>query len=117
MTEYSTVVKVVDEGSGRPLAGLAVTLFDKDQFSRDDRLGSGATDAAGEVAFAYGERHFVDVEDRISGSLPDLYCVVHAPDGSEAFSTRAETLDNTPRRQIVVALPADVVARHGWAAG
>ncbi|HYW06965.1 MAG TPA: hypothetical protein VE913_08415 [Longimicrobium sp.] len=114
MMEYSTQVKVVDEATGRPLPGLAVALFDKDQFSRDDRLGSGATDAAGEVTFAYDDKHFSDVEDRISGSLPDLYCVVHAPDGSEAFSTRAETLDNTPRRQIVVAVPAEVVARHGW---
>jgi hypothetical protein len=114
MMEYSTRVKVVDGATGRPLAGLAVTLFDRDQFSRDDRLGSGATDAVGEVTFAYDDEHFTDVEDRISGSLPDLYCVVHAPDGSEAFSTRSETLDNTPRRQIVVTVPAEVVARHGW---
>jgi hypothetical protein len=65
------------------------------------------------VTFACDDEHFTDVEDRISGSL---YRVVRAPDGSEAFSTRAETLDDTPRRRIVVAVPAEVVALHGWAA-
>ncbi|HEX8359495.1 MAG TPA: hypothetical protein VF613_05285 [Longimicrobium sp.] len=112
MTHYTTTVRLVAEGSGRPLAGLRVSLFDHDRFSSDDLLGTGTTDAAGEVEFAYDTRDFADLEDRISGSLPDLYCVVYAADGSQIFSNEPLALDNTPRRLIAVELPADVVERH-----
>jgi hypothetical protein len=112
MTHYQTVVRVVDGGSGRPLAGLEVSLFDRDRFSADDLLGSGTTDASGEVPFEYHSGHFADLEDRVSGMLPDLYCVVRLR-GSEVYSTRTEAVDNTPRRLIEVSLPAEVVARHG----
>jgi hypothetical protein len=115
MASYTTVVRVVDEGTGLPLPGLRVTLLDSDRFSGDDRLGSGTTDDAGEARFEYTTAHFADLEDRMSGSLPDLYCVIHAADGGEIFTNRAETLDNTPRRRIDVALPAELVARHGLA--
>jgi hypothetical protein len=113
MTHYTTVVRVVDGGSGRPLAGLRVSLFDRDRFSQDDRLGEGTTDAGGEARFAYSTADFADLEDRMSGSLPDLYCVIHAPDGAEIFSSKDDALDNTPRRRIDVVLPAELVARHG----
>ena len=115
MAHYTTVVRVMDEGSGLPLPDLRVALFDRDRFSSDDRLGTGTTDAAGEVHFEYTTEQFADLEDRISGSLPDLYCVIQAADGSELFTNKAQALDNTPRRRIDVALPAEVVARHGLA--
>ena len=111
MTQYTTVVRVT--GQGVPLPNLRVSLFDRDRFSKDDRLGTGTTDAAGEVHFEYGTSDFADLEDRMSGSLPDLYCVVHAEDGSEIFTDKTQALDNTPRRRIDVELPADVVERHG----
>jgi hypothetical protein len=113
MTHYTTVVRVVDEASGRPLAGLRVSLFDSDRFSQDDLLGDGTTDSAGEARFEYSTADFADLEDRMSGSLPDLYCVIHAPDGREIFSSKDDALDNTPRRRIDVALPAELVARYG----
>lgn len=114
MMHYATVVRVVDGDSGLPLVGLHVSLFDRDRFSADDLLGTGTTDAAGQVSFDYDSSHFGDLEDRMSGTLPDLYCVVRW-EGAEVFSTRAEAVDNTPRRLIEVALPAEVVARHGLA--
>ncbi len=113
MTHYTTTVRVVAEKSGRPLPGLRVSLFDHDRFSSDDLLGTGTTNTAGEVEFAYHTRDFADLEDRISGSLPDLYCVVFAADGSQIFSNQPQALDNTPRRVMDVKLPADVVERHG----
>ncbi len=113
---YATTVRVVAEGSHRPLPGLRVSLFDHDRFSSDDLLGTGTTDAAGEVEFAYDTRDFADLEDRISGSLPDLYCVVYAADGSRIFSNQGYALDNTPRRLIAVELPAELVERHGLVA-
>ncbi|HEX8830559.1 MAG TPA: hypothetical protein VF705_05300 [Longimicrobium sp.] len=113
---YETTVRVTAEGSRRPLPGLRVSLFDHDRFSSDDLLGTGTTGATGEVHFAYATRDFADLEDRISGSLPDLYCVVYAADGEEIFSNQPQALDNTPRRTIAVEIPADVVARHGLVA-
>jgi hypothetical protein len=115
MTEYTTVVRVTGAGSGLPLPGLRVSLLDHDRFSTDDRLGTGTTDAAGEVHFHYSTADFADLEDRMSGSLPDLYCVIHAGDGTEIFTDKPSALDNTPRRRIDVELPADVVERHGLA--
>ena len=112
---YETTVRVVAEGSRRPLPGLRVSLFDHDRFSKDDLLGTGTTDAAGETHFEYHTKDFADLEDRISGSLPDLYCVVYAADGSELFSNQPQALDNTPRRVMMVELDAEVVARHGLA--
>lgn len=116
MAHYTTVVKVVDEGTGLPLPSLRVSLFDRDRFSSDDRLGTGTTDAAGEVVFEYTTEQFADLEDRMSGSLPDLYCVVETADGGELFSNKPQALDNTPRRRMEVAIPAEIVARHGLSA-
>jgi hypothetical protein len=113
MMNYATTVRVVAQGSHRPLPGLRVSLFDKDRFSADDLLGTGTTDAAGEFRFEYETKDFADLEDRISGSLPDLYCVVYAADGSQIFENHP--VDNTPRRTIIVELDAELVARHGLA--
>ena len=113
MTQYTTVVRVTDEGTTLPLAGLRVSLFDQDRFSSDDCLGTGTTDSAGEVRFAYSTKDFADLEDRMSGSLPDLYCVVHGADGAEIFTDKPLAVDNTPRQLIEVRLPSALVARHG----
>jgi hypothetical protein len=102
---YTTVVKVVEEGSNRALSGLKVSLFDRDTFSRDDLLGSGETDSGGEVRFDYKSEDFVDLDDRLGGVFPELYCVVYRADGGELHSTKADAVDNTPRKYITVAVP------------
>ena len=107
---YTTLVKVVEEGSGRPLSGLKVSLYDRDTFSRDDVLGSGDTDAAGEARFDYSSEDFVDLDDRLGGIFPELYVVVYRPDGTQLFSTKADAVDNTPRKFITVSIPADAPA-------
>jgi hypothetical protein len=104
--QYTTVVKVVEEGSNRPLAGVQVALFDRDTFSRDDKLGLGTTDAGGEIRFDYRSEDFVDLDDRIGGIFPELYAVVYRPDGGEMHSTKADAVDNTPRKFITVTVPA-----------
>jgi hypothetical protein len=102
---YTTVVKVVEEGSNRPLAGLRVALYDRDTFSRDDLLGTGETDPGGEVRFDYDSSDFVDLDDRVGGIFPELYAIVSRSDGAELRSTKAEAVDNTPRKYITVAVP------------
>jgi hypothetical protein len=106
---YTTVVKVVEEGSNRPIAGLHVSLFDRDSFSRDDLLGTGETDAGGEVRFDYRSEDFVDLDDRLGGVFPELYAVVYRSDGAELHSTKADAVDNTPRKFITVAVPPTVL--------
>jgi hypothetical protein len=108
--QYTTVVKVVEEGSNRPLAGLQVSLYDRDSFSRDDHLGTGESDAGGEVRFDYRSEDFVDLDDRLGGIFPELYAVVCRPDGSQLISTKADAVDNTPRKYITVAVPANSVS-------
>lgn len=115
---YTTVVRVVREGGSQGLPGVRVSLYDRDRFSKDDILGSGDTDAAGEVRIQFNADQFRDIEDQVEslrGSFPDLYAVVHAPDGSNAVTTRAEAIDNLPRRSITVTVPAAVAQQHGWA--
>ena len=96
---YTTVVKVVEEGSNRPLQGLHVSLFDRDTVSRDDLLGSGETDAGGEVRFDYNSEHFVDMDDRVGGVFPELYAVVYRP-ASVAFG-EVRIIDGQPTQMVV----------------
>lgn len=115
---YTTVVRVVGEGGSQGLPGVRVSLYDRDRFSKDDILGSGDTDASGEVRIQFNADQFRDLDDAVEslrGSFPDLYAVVHAPDGSNAVTTRAEAIDNLPRRSITVTVPAAVAQQHGWA--
>ncbi|HEX8694594.1 MAG TPA: hypothetical protein VF746_19375 [Longimicrobium sp.] len=115
---YTTVVKVVAEGSNRPLPGVRVSLYDKDLFSPDDLLGTADTDAEGEARFRFTADKFAGDEDSVGprGEFPELYAVVHAPDGSEVCSTREDAKDNLPRRHITITVPADAARTHGWAA-
>ena len=116
---YTTVVKVVMDGSRQALPGVSVSLFDRDRLSKDDLLGEAQTDAAGEARFRYTSDKYQDFDDMaesLRGTFPDLYVVVAAPDGSTVVNTRAECIDNLPRREITVVVPADVAQRHGWAA-
>jgi hypothetical protein len=61
---------IVEEESGKPLAGLQVRAFDKD-FLFDDKLGAAVTDANGEYKIFYSSSDFAldpDLE-----TVPELY--------------------------------------------
>lgn len=108
---FTTVVHLSAAETRQPLAGVKVSLFDRDLFSPDDALGTETSDAKGEACFRYSSDDFADLDDKLRGEMPDLYVVVHGADGSKLFSTRSETVENTPRKRIAVALDAGVVAR------
>ena len=112
---YTTVVKVIAEGSSQPLPGVRVSLYDKDMFSPDDLLGTEETDEGGEARFRFTSDQFDDEDQVLRGQFPDLYAVVHAPDGSQACTGRGEVQDNLPRRHITITVPAGVCQQHGWA--
>jgi hypothetical protein len=108
---FSTVVRVLAAGSGRGIAGAKVSLFDRDAFTPDDLLGTGTTDGSGEVRFDYTSEKFVDIDDHLGGVFPELYAVVYDAEGRVVVSTKDDTVDNTPRKFITVAVPADLVGR------
>jgi hypothetical protein len=67
---------VVDDDSGRPLAGLRVRLYDKD-LVLDDFLGEARTDAAGRFSLRFTEAQFRDLFEK----RPDLYLHVYDASG------------------------------------
>lgn len=67
---------VVEEESGKPLAGLRVRAYDKD-WVFDDDLGETRTDAAGRFEISYTDVQFRDLEE----TQPDLYLRVYDADG------------------------------------
>jgi hypothetical protein len=109
---YTTCVQVLLEGSREPVPNVRVSLFDRDTFSKDDLLGTAETDAKGEATFHFTSDQFVDFEERVDirgGIFPELYAVVYGHDGSELANTRAEAMDNLPRRHITVTVPSGAV--------
>ena len=117
MNYITTVKVVVDDQQRQPISGLQVSLFDRDHFSSDDLLGSGTTDGAGEATIRYDTAAFTDLEEKLSGDLPDLCVTVYGRDGNEVLSNRCDTVPNQPRRHMTVCLPPDLVREHGLLTG
>ena len=104
---FTTVVKVLADGpDDRPLAGLQVRLYDRDRFSSDDLLGEQVTDANGEARFSYTSDDFVDLDDRLSGEMPDLYAVVNDASGNQIASTKLDIVENSPEKYMTVRVRA-----------
>ncbi len=68
---------VVEQESGKPLAGLRIRAYDKDRVFDDD-LGETTTDAAGRFEISYMELQFRDLEE----TQPDVYLRVYDASGS-----------------------------------
>jgi 5-hydroxyisourate hydrolase-like protein (transthyretin family) len=70
--------KVVEEESGKPLAGLRVRAYDKDLVFDDD-LGEATTDADGNFEIDYMEVQYRDLNE----TQPDIYVRVFDAGGSK----------------------------------
>lgn len=115
---FSTVVRlVVDDHPAQPLSGVKVSLHDRDTFTPDDHLGTQVTDANGEARFEYNSDDFVDLDDRLTGEMPDLYVTVEGPNGDAIHTSRSETVANLPQRELTVRLSRDLVTQHNLLAG
>lgn len=111
---FTTVVKVLaDEPDARPLAGLHVRLYDHDRFSADDLLGEQVTDANGEARFSYTSDDFADLDDKLGGSMPDLYAVVSDASGNQLASTKSDVVENSPEKYLTVRVPSAGIAATG----
>ena len=101
--------KILEEGSGRPLAGLTVHAMDAD-FLFDDQLGEAVSGEDG--AFS------MQVEDQAAKDRPgdraDVYLVVKSAAGNTLKSTRDDTrFDCEGEVHIDVAVPRDALSDTG----
>lgn len=111
--EYETRVKLfVADAPTEWISGAIVCLYDRDRISRDDHLGTDVTDAYGEATFRYHEGQFLDVDDRLGGSLPELYVMVYDSAGRCVLSTRTHAKVNEAPGLIRVAVPRDLAREH-----
>jgi hypothetical protein len=110
--QFNTTVHVFLEDTSQPLPGVKVSLYDHDRRSRDDLLGTKITDQQGKAQFIFSERDFADrfgvLDDPKSfpslDMKPDLYAIIHAPDGSVVASTKSRVAENRPPRTISVSI-------------
>lgn len=111
--EYETKVKLflADEPSAW-IACAIVCLYDRDRLSRDDPLGMNITNSYGEAVFRFNVDEYLDVDDRIGGSLPELYVKVFDSEGACVVSTRAAAEPNAVPALIQVPVDRELAARH-----
>lgn len=111
--EYRTRVKLFIEGSPSEwVSGAIVCLYDRDRVSRDDHLGTDVTNAYGEADFRFVAEDFLDVDDRLGGSLPELYVRVYDADGRCVLSTRARARPNTVPELLPIPIDRELARRH-----
>jgi hypothetical protein len=111
---YETTVKLYVEGAPTEwIACAIVCLYDRDRLSRDDHLGMDITNPYGEATFRFEESDFLDVDDRIGGSLPELYVRVYDSAGACVASTRAGAERNAIPSLIRIPIDREVARKHG----
>ncbi|HEX7241362.1 MAG TPA: hypothetical protein VF263_13890 [Longimicrobiaceae bacterium] len=111
--EYQTRVKLyVRDSASEWISGAIVCLYDRDRVTRDDHLGTDVTDRYGEATFRFTDEQFLDVDDRVGGSLPELYVRVYDSDGKCVLSTRAEAAANAVPDLIRIPVDRETARRH-----
>jgi hypothetical protein len=112
--QYEMKVKLfVRQAPTEWISCAIVCLYDRDRLSPDDQLGMDVTDSYGEATFRFSDADFLDVDDRIGGSLPELYVRVYDSAGECVLSTRAEAARNTVPELIRIPVDRELATRHG----
>ncbi len=113
-TEYQTKVKLFIAGAATEwIVGAVVCLYDRDRISRDDYLGTDSTNMYGEASFRFTADQFLDMDDRVGGSLPELYVKVFDTEGQCVLSTRAQANRNAVPDLIQVPIERELALQHG----
>ncbi|HEX2094102.1 MAG TPA: hypothetical protein VHG28_16990, partial [Longimicrobiaceae bacterium] len=102
----------VEDSRSEWISGAIVCLYDRDRISSDDHLGTDVTDAYGEATFRFHVDDFLDVDDRLGGSLPELYIRVYDSDGECVVSTRARAAPNAVPELIRIPVDRETARRH-----
>jgi hypothetical protein len=106
---------VLAENPEIAIPGLKVGLYDRDQASMDDFLGSGVTDERGEYRFVFDTDAYTDEEDQPMwkiDSLPDLYVMIYNRSGEIIFSTREQVVENNLPKVILIGMPRELADMH-----
>lgn len=112
--EFETTVKLfVADSPTEWISSVIVCLYDRDRFTRDDHLGMNITNPYGEAVFRFTAEDYLDFDDRIGGSLPELYVKVFDTDGNCVISTRAEAVRNAAPSLIRIPIEREIAVRHG----
>jgi hypothetical protein len=112
--QYQTKVKLFVEGAPTEwIVGAIVCLYDRDRISRDDHLGTEITNMYGEASFRFTASQYMDVDERIGGTLPELYIEVFDSAGKRVITTRAQALPNEVPDLIRVSIERAIAERHG----
>ena len=107
---------VVAETPEVTLPGVKLSLYDRDQQSMDDFLGTGVTNENGECRIVFDSDAYTDEEDRPLwrlDSLPDLYVMVYNAQGEVLISTRQHVEDNNLPQLITIGVPEELAKREG----
>ena len=119
--KYTTTIRVLIADSQKPVLGVKVGLFDRDEHSPDDPLGTGSTNRFGEVEFHYRTRDFADdplgtSDDGIKllgrDTVPDLYAIIYNREGEVVLSTREQATQNKASLHITVYVDSQLAAQH-----
>lgn len=86
-------LKLIEKGSGTPINGVSVKLYDQDPLS-DDFLGEGTPDAEGNVAIKFDIDQIKSVDTPLE-QFPDLYFRVFKGEKLVFESPLADDLDTT----------------------
>lgn len=84
---------IVEEESGKPLAGLQVRAFDKDLLF-DDKLGVAITDAAGSFRIDYSQLNFSSIFG--TETMPELYIRIFDASGKKLLYTSKKAIRKDP---------------------
>jgi len=85
---------VVEEGSGKPLAGLQVRAFDKDLLFHD-KLGVAITDATGSFRIEYSQLDFSSIFG--TETVPELFIRIFDASGKKLLYTSQKAIRNNPQ--------------------
>jgi hypothetical protein len=112
--EYETTVKLfVADSPTEWISSVIVCLYDRDRFTKDDHLGMNITNPYGEAVFRFNADEYMDLDDRLGGSLPELYVKVFDTHGTCVLSTRADAMRNAVPSLIRVGIDREIAERHG----
>jgi hypothetical protein len=112
--EFETTVKLfVADAPTEWISSVIVCLYDRDRFTKDDHLGMNITNPYGEAVFRFTTKDFLDFDDRLGGSLPELYVKVFDTEGNCVVSTRADAVRNAAPTLIRIPIEREIAIRHG----
>jgi hypothetical protein len=112
--EFETTVKLfVADAPTEWISSVIVCLYDRDRLTKDDHLGMNITNPYGEATFRFMKGDYMDVDDVLGGSLPELYVKVFDSSGSCVVSTRADAIPNAAPGLIRIPIEREIAERHG----